>query len=74
MKIKTLEQAYRFVMKERICTVLQGSSKALSLYGTQWIFPKNSLVKKGGAQKSALYGNGKTSFPRNILRKFSTAK
>jgi hypothetical protein len=31
MKVKTLEQARRFVIKQRICTVFAGSSKTLNI-------------------------------------------
>ena len=57
MKIRTLEQAHRFVMQERICTVLQGSSKTLKSLWDAVDLPEKQPGEKGWGQKvSAVWG------------------
>jgi hypothetical protein len=47
MNIKTLEQAHRFVMQERICTVFQGPSKALKSLWDAVDFSEKQPGEKG---------------------------
>jgi hypothetical protein len=55
MKIKTLEQAYRFVMQERICTVLKGHSTLKSLWDAVDLPEKQPREKGWGAKTSAVW-------------------
>jgi hypothetical protein len=57
MKIKTLEQARRFVIEQRICTVLAGSSKTLKSLWDAVDLPDKQPGETGwGAKVSAVWG------------------
>jgi hypothetical protein len=57
MKVKTLEQARRFVIKERICTVFAGSSKTLKSLWDAVDLPDKQPGETGwGAKVSAVWG------------------
>jgi hypothetical protein len=63
MKIKTLEQAYRFVMQERICTVLQGSSKSLRSLWDAVDLPEKQPGEKGWGPKISAVWRWKNQLP-----------
>jgi hypothetical protein len=63
MKIKTLEQAHRFVMQERICTVLQGSSKTLKSLWDAVDLPEKQPGEKGWGPKISAVWSWKNQLP-----------
>ncbi len=57
MKIKTIEQARRFVLQERICTVSSGKSRTLKSLWDAVDLPEKQPGEKGWGQKiSAVWG------------------
>ena len=75
MKIETIEQARRFVIQERICTVFSGKSKTLeSLWDGVDLPEKQPGEKKVGDRKSVPSGVGRISFQHIIPMKSSTER
>jgi hypothetical protein len=63
MKIKTLEQAHRFVMQVGICTVLKGSSKTLKSLWDAVDLPEKQPGEKGWGPKISAVWTWKNQLP-----------
>jgi hypothetical protein len=63
MKIKTLEQAHRFVMQERICTVLKGPSKSMKSLWDAVDLPEKRPGEKGWGPKISAVWSWKNQLP-----------
>jgi hypothetical protein len=74
MKIKTLEQAYWFVMQERICTVLQGSSKSLKSLWDAVDLPEKQPGEKGWGPKISAVWRWKNQLPAQYPQKIFYGK
>jgi hypothetical protein len=63
MKIKTLEQAYQFVMQERICTVLKRNSKTMKSFWDAVDLLEKQPGEKGWGQKISAVWQWKNQLP-----------
>jgi len=63
MKVKTLEQACRFVIKERICTVFAGSSKTLKSLWDAVDLPDKQPGETGWGAKVGAVWSWKNQLP-----------
>ncbi len=63
MKIKALEQAYRFVMHEQICTLFPGTSKTLKSLWDAVDLPEKQPGEKGWGPKISAVWSWKNQLP-----------
>ena len=63
MKIETIEQARRFVIQERICTVFSGKSKTLKSLWDAVDLPEKQPGEKGWGQKVSAVWSWKNQLP-----------
>jgi hypothetical protein len=63
IKIKTLEQAHRFVMQVGICTVFPGSSKILKSLWDAVVLPEKQPGEKGWGPKVSAVWRWKNRLP-----------
>ena len=74
MKIKTMEQARRFVSKERICTVFPGSSKTLKSLWDAVELPDKQPGEKGWGAKVTAIWSWKNQLPAHYLQEIFYGK
>jgi hypothetical protein len=74
MKIKTLEQAHRFVMQERICTVFPGPSKTLKSLWNAVDLPEKMQGEKGWGPKVTAVWRWKNQLPAHYPHKIFYGK
>ncbi len=63
MKINTIEEARRFVLQERICTVFSGKSKSLKSLWDAVDLPEKQPGEKGWGQKISAVWDWKNRLP-----------